>query len=81
MQQILMKTAPKDLHQREIVVFVCSDTETSETKPQGKVDARTKKRKHSQTEEPRTNAMSIRGGSSRGTSKKHLPKKTLGQKK
>ena len=70
-QQILMKTAREDLRQKGIVEFECSDSETSETEPQGKVDARTKKRKRSQTEEPRTNAMSNRGGSSRGTSKKH----------
>ena len=80
MQQILMKTAREDLRQKGIVEFECSDSETSETEPQGKVDARTKKRKRSQTEEPRTNAMSNRGGSSRGTSKKHFPKKTRGQK-
>ena len=57
-QQILMKTASEDLRQKGIVKFEYSDSETSETEPQGKVDAGTKKRKRSQTEEPRTNAMS-----------------------
>ena len=42
-QQILMKTAREDLCQKGIVEFKCSDSETSETEPQGKVDARTKK--------------------------------------
>ena len=75
-----MKTARKDLRQKGILEFECSDSETSETKPQGKVDAGTKMSKRSQTEEPRTNAMSNRGGSFRGTTKKHFPKKTHGQK-
>ena len=78
-QQILMKTAREDLRQKGIVEFECSDSETSEPEPQGKGDARTKKRKHSNTEEPRTNTMSNRGGSSEGTSKKHLPKKKRGE--
>ena len=75
-----MKTARKDLRQKGILEFECSDSETSETEPQGKVDTGTKKRKRSQTEEPRINAMSNRGGSFRGTTKKHFPKKTHGQK-
>ena len=48
-----MKTAREDLRQKGLVEFECSDSETSETEPQGKVDAGTKKRKCSQTEEPR----------------------------
>ena len=60
---------------RKCVEFECSDSEASEPETQDKGDARTKKRKLSNTEEPRTNTMSNRGGSSMGTSKKYLPKK------
>ena len=59
-QQILMKTAREDLRQKGIVEFECSDSETSETEPQGKVDTRTKKRKCSSKEEPRPNTMNNR---------------------
>ena len=81
MQQILIKVARDDLRQKGVVEFECSDSETSEAEPQGKVDARTKKRKRSHNEEPRSNAMSNRGGSSRGTSKKHFPNQKRGQNK
>ena len=64
-QQILLKTARDNLRKKGVVEFECSDSETSETEPKGKVDARTKKRKRSSKEEPRPK--SIRGGSSRGT--------------
>ena len=77
-QQILRKDARNDLRKKGIVEFEISDSETSEPKPQGKGDTRTKKRKHSNAEEPRTNTMSNRGGSSGGTGKKHLPNKTRG---
>ena len=76
MQQILLKTARDNLRKKGVVEFECSDSETSETEPQGKVDARTKKRKRSSKEEPRPKP--TRGGSSRGTNKLS-PKPVRGQ--
>ena len=75
-QQILLKTARDNLRKKGVVEFECSDSETSETEPQGKVDARTKKRKRSSKEEPRPKP--TRGGSSRGTNKLS-PTPTRGQ--
>ena len=80
-QQILIKTARDDLRKKGVVEFECSESETSEAEPQGKVDTRTKKRKRSSNEEPRPNTTSNRGGSSRGTSKKHFPTQKRGQNK
>ena len=75
MQQILRKCARDNLRQKGIAEFMLSDSETSDLEPQGKGKARTTKRKHSSTDEPRSNTMSNRGGSSGCTGKKHLPKK------
>ena len=41
------KTARDNLRKKGVVEFECSDSETSEAEPQGKVDTRTKKRKRS----------------------------------
>ena len=43
-QQIFRKDAREALRKKSIVEFVISDSETSEPEPQGKGDARTKKR-------------------------------------
>ena len=77
-QQILRKCARDDLRKKGIVEFLLSDSETSEPEPQGKGDARTTKRKHSSTEEPKSNNTSNHGGISGCTGKKHLPKKKRG---
>ena len=78
MQQIFRKDAREALRKKSIVEFVISDSETSEPEPQGKGDARTKKRKHSSNnEEPKTNAVSNHGGSA-GSTRKNLPNNTCG---
>ena len=74
LQQILRKGARDNLHEKGIVEFLLLDSETSEPESKDKGKARTTKRKHQSTEEPRSNTMSDRGGSSRSKGKKHLPK-------
>ena len=77
-QQILRKDAREALRKKGIVEFAISDSETSDPEPQGKGDARTKKRKHSSNnEEPKTNAVSNHGGSA-GSTWKNLPNNTCG---
>ena len=78
MQQIFRKDAREALRKKGIVEFAISDSETSDPEPQGKGDARTKKRKHSSNnEEPKTNAVSNHGGSA-GSTRKYLPNNTCG---
>ena len=74
--QILLKTTCNELRKKGVVEFEYSASETSDTEPQGEVDTRTRKRKCSNKEEPRTNTMDNRGGSSMGISKNHLSKQT-----
>ena len=69
-QQILRKDAREALRKKGIVEFSISDSETSDPEPKGEGDARTKKRKHSSTnEEPKTKALSNQGGIAGSTGK------------
>ena len=69
-QQILRKDAREALRKEGVVEMLISDSETSDTDPQGEVVARTKKRKHSSTnEEPKTKALSNQSGGGGSTSK------------
>ena len=74
LQQILRKGALDNLREKGIVEFLLSDLETSEPESKDKGKARTTKRKHQSTEEPRPNTTSDRGGRSRSKGKKYLPK-------
>ena len=71
-QQVLRKNAREALHKEGIAEMLISDSETSDTEPKGEVVARTKKRKHTSIEEPKTKALSnqSRGGGSTSKSSK-----------
>ena len=69
-QQVLRKDARDALRKEGVTEMLISDSETSETEPQGDVEARTKKRKHSSNkEEPKTKALSNQGGGAGSNSK------------
>ena len=67
-QQILVNAAHGEFQKEDATEFDCSLSESSDTKPQGKVEWT--KKGGSNKREPKIKAKSNQGGSSRGTTKK-----------